>query len=82
MDNADSDLLSNLVESHPHLRKLYKHHQKLEKEIERFGRYAVYSYSAGLKYKELKIKKLHQKEMIVAELEYLSGKRTRMLDAA
>ncbi|MDR2337725.1 MAG: hypothetical protein LBE20_03635 [Deltaproteobacteria bacterium] len=58
MENADRELILSLCATNPRLKKLYNEHIKLEKVLARFERYAVYSPSAGLKLKELKIEKL------------------------
>jgi uncharacterized protein YdcH (DUF465 family) len=58
MENADRELIISLCSTNPRLKKLYNEHIKLEKMVTRFERYAVYSPSASLKAKELKVEKL------------------------
>ena len=68
MEKADHDLLEKIVPIDSHLRELYNRHLKLEKEVERFGRYAAYSSSAALRHKELKKQKLYEMDQIMSIL--------------
>ena len=58
MEKADRELILDLSQTNPRLKKLYDEHIKLDKTIVRFEQYAKHSPSAGLKAKELKIEKL------------------------
>ena len=68
MEKADAELLDLLAESNNQVKKLYDHHQKLEREVARFARYANYSPSAGLRMSELKKEKLLGMERIMQAL--------------
>lgn len=68
MEKLEQELLEKIVPINPELRQLYNRHRKLEKEVERFGRYAAYSSSAALKHQELKKEKLRDKDRIIALL--------------
>lgn len=68
MEKVDEDLIEKIVPLNPHLRDLYNRHIKLEREVERFGRYAAYSSSAALRHKELKKQKLHEMDLIMSIL--------------
>ena len=58
MENTDRELILQLSPTNPRLKKLYDQHLKLDKMIVRFENYAVYSPSAELRAKELKLEKL------------------------
>ena len=58
MEKADRELILNLKQTNPRLKKLYDEHVKLDKMIVRLEQYAKHSPSSGLKAKELKIEKL------------------------
>lgn len=78
MEKADQELLLRVAAVDARLKKLYEQHQKLEEEVERFGRYAPYSPSAALKEHELKKEKLRSKDMIMAILQEYKGRDERM----
>lgn len=69
MEKRDQKLILSLVETHPEVKKLYVRHMKLDKEVEHYGRYAVYSTSAALKEKDLKREKLKTKENLMNIIE-------------
>lgn len=69
MEKIDYELLRELAPDNLQLRQLYQKHAKLEREVERFSRYAPYSSSAALKKQELKKQKLIQKERILSYLD-------------
>jgi len=74
MEKDYEELLIQAADTNPLLKKLQDEHLRLDKEVERFGRYAVYSSSAALRQKELKKAKLRTKECIVNILkEYRRG---------
>ena len=68
MEKADHDLIEKIVPINSQLRELYNRHIKLEKEVERFGRYAAYSSSAALRHRELKKQKLLEMDQIMSIL--------------
>lgn len=68
MEKADQHLIEEIVPFNTQLRELYNRHIKLEKEVERFGRYAAYSSSAALRHKELKKQKLLEMDQIMSIL--------------
>ena len=68
MEKADHELIEKIVPVNSQLRELYNRHVKLEKEVERFGRYAAYSSSAALRQKELKKQKLLEMDRIMSIL--------------
>lgn len=68
MEKIDHELISRLVNSDPHLKKLYAEHLKLEKAIERFERYAGYSSTVALRQKRLKKEKLQGMDVIMSIL--------------
>lgn len=73
MEKSDHDLLLELASNNPDLRRLYDRHRKLEKEVEKFGRYAGYSSSAALRQRELKKEKLRGMESMMAILNQHRG---------
>lgn len=66
MEQADRELLLSLAATNRYVKRLYDEHMKLEKDVERFGWYAVYSSSAALKQKELKKAKLRGMETLMS----------------
>lgn len=68
MEKIDYELLRELAPNSTQLRQMAQKHAKLEREVERFSRYAPYSSSAALKQRELKKQKLAQKEEILSYL--------------
>lgn len=68
MEKAEQELLQRHLPINPTLKKLYAQHLRLEKEVERFGRYAAYSASARLRTQELKKAKLQGKESLLQML--------------
>lgn len=56
--------LPNVVDQ-PELLKSYQKHKKLEKKVEAFGQYAIYSSTADIKLKELKKQKLLEMDRIM-----------------
>ena len=65
MEKADQELLMQFAAVNPHLKKLYDEHMRLDKEVEKLDRYAIYSSSAALQQRELKKAKLRTKESIM-----------------
>jgi uncharacterized protein YdcH (DUF465 family) len=68
MENADHQLIEQIVHSDQNLRKLYNRHLKLKKELEHLEKYAPYSSSAAMQHSKLKKEKLRGKEEIMAIL--------------
>ncbi len=68
MEELEQQLIDQIVPVNPELKQLYNRHKKLEREVERFGRYAAYSSSAALRHQELKKQKLLEKDRIIALL--------------
>lgn len=68
MEKTDHELLLSIASTDPTLKKLYDEHRKLEKQVERFERYAAYSASARLRQQELKKEKLRGMDDIMAIL--------------
>ena len=66
MEKVEQELIEKIVPFNSKLRTLYSRHRKLEKEVERLGRYAAYSSSAALKHRELKKEKLLGKQEIMS----------------
>lgn len=66
MEKMDRSIILRLAEKNPEIKKLYVKHSKLNKEVEHYGRYAVYSTSAALKEKDLKREKLKTKENLLS----------------
>lgn len=66
MEKIDRSTILRLAEKNPEIKKLYMKHAKLDKEVEHFGRYAVYSTNAALKEKDLKREKLKTKENLIS----------------
>ena len=73
MEKVDHELLMRIADHNPLLQKLYAEHLKLEKEVERVGRYAAYSSSAALRQKELKKEKLKGMDTIMSILHEYRG---------
>jgi|ADurb_Gly_02_Slu_FD_contig_21_2676844_length_447_multi_5_in_0_out_0_1 uncharacterized protein YdcH (DUF465 family) len=68
MERTDQELLFQIADSNPYLKKLYEEHLQLEEEVERLGRYAAYSSSAALRHKALKKEKLRGMDAIMSIL--------------
>jgi len=68
MEKADHELLLRLAQTNPRIKQLYEQHQELEKEVQKFERYAAYSSSAALRQKQLKKEKLRGMDCIMAIL--------------
>lgn len=68
MEKADEELLLQIADTNPHLKKLYEEHLELEDEVEKVGRYAAYSSSAAMREKELKKAKLRGMDLIMSIL--------------
>lgn len=66
MEKSDRDLLEELASNDTNLKRMYDRHLKLEREVERFGRYAKYSSTAALRQKELKKEKLRGMDHMMA----------------
>ena len=77
MELKDQNLIAYLSETNPEIRKLYKKHLKLNKEVARYGRYAIYSASAALRTQELKREKLKIKEDLLHIVQEYRDKEER-----
>lgn len=73
MEKQDHELIQNMLTSNPELRKLYRNHIKLDKEVCHIERYANYSPSARIlqkKKKKLKLRGVESMMRIVRESSY------------
>ena len=68
MENAEYQLIEEIVHTNHTLRRLYNRHLKLKKELEHIEKYAPYSSSAAIQHSKLKKEKLKGKEEIMAIL--------------
>lgn len=66
MEDIEYELIGKIVPHHPHLKKLYSEHLKIEKELDHLEQYARYSPAAEVKHRELKKIKLRGKEKMMA----------------
>lgn len=73
MEQADRDLLDNLLTTDSRLKNLFSEHQKLEKEVAKFERYAAFSTAAALRQKQLKKEKLRGMDTIMTILNHYKG---------
>lgn len=68
MEKSDQELLLQIANVDPSVKRLYEEHVKLDKECERVSRFAAYSSTAALHHKELKKLKLKGMDAILTIL--------------
>ncbi len=68
MEKIEEEILVELVERDPQIKKLYTQHQKLEREIASVSQYAVFSPAAKLRAQELKKEKLRGRDELMSIL--------------
>ena len=69
MEKTDQALLQSLLPSNRQLKSLYDEHVRLEREVQKFERFAHFSATAAIQQKVLKKEKLKGMDNIMAILD-------------